>query len=90
MGPMFKYDNAYMKLGMGDPCAGHKGVIATYWTCFVIEKESISEKNLGFDPPTGTDCNVAFKRILFHQRPPEMQGWSPCKNPTVPKWSISI
>ena len=54
IGPMFKYDNASMKLGMGDPCAGHKSVIATYWTCFVIEKESISEENLGFDPPTGT------------------------------------
>ena len=50
---MFKYDNAYMKLGMGDPCAGHKSVIATL-DMLCIEKESISEKNLGFDPPTGT------------------------------------
>ena len=50
---MFKYDNASMKLGMGDPFAGHKSVVP-HWTCFVIEKESISEKNLGFDPPTGT------------------------------------
>ena len=50
---MAPYDNAYLKLGMGDPCAEQKSVIAT-WRCFVIEKESISEENLGFDPPTGT------------------------------------
>ena len=50
---MAPYDNAYQKLGMGDPCAEHKSVIAT-WRCFVIEKESISEENLGFDPTTGT------------------------------------
>ena len=54
---MAPYDNAYLKLGMGDPCAEHKSVIAS-WRCFVIEKESISEENFGFDPPMGSTMQM--------------------------------
>ena len=50
---------------MGDPCAGHKSVIAT-WRRFDIEKESISEENFGFDPPMGSTMQM-HQGIWFYQ-----------------------
>ena len=57
----------YLKLGLGDPCAGHIMVAELRASLWTVESLS-SEGNLGEDPPTGSTARNIFKIMLLEKQ----------------------